>query len=273
MGIDDLIMLAKKRGISTIAITDLDCQAGTIRGRVIGERFGVSVIPGAEFSCTDPQSGREVHMLCYLSDSPDRLEGLCHANLAARKKATQYMLMKFVQRFPVRPELVHECARGSTCVYPQHMMRALMESGLTEQIHGEAYQELFTEESPRNILHRARFPSPLEVLEAIHQSGGIAVLAHPGKDGASRLLEELVGAGLDGVEVFHSANSREEQKQLLALAKDENMLVTGGSDFRGMYGMGCVSIGHEQVNDAQVSSLLSYKSRTHRARRQQVAFG
>ncbi|MCL2299964.1 MAG: PHP domain-containing protein [Firmicutes bacterium] len=272
MGIDDLILLAKKRGISTIAITDQDCQAGTIRGRVIGERHGVSVIPGVEISCTDPQSGREAHMLCYLSDSPDRLEGLCHANLASRKKAAQYMLLKFVQRFPVGPELVHECARGATCVYPQHMMRALMESGLTDRIHGEIYRELFTPESPRNILRKASFPSPFEVLEAIHQSGGIAVLAHPAENGAMSLLEELIPAGLDGVEVFHSANSREEQKQLLALAKAENMLVTGGSDFRGMYGMGCVTVGQEQVNDAQVNSLLTYKSRMHRARRQQVAF-
>jgi len=272
MGIDDLILLAKKRGISTIAITDLDCQAGTIRGRVIGERHDVAVIPGVEISCTDPQSGQEVHMLCYLSDSPDRLEGLCHANILTRKKAAQYMLMKFVQLFPVEPSLVNECARGATCLYPQHMMRALMESGLTDRIHGDIYRELFTQESGKNILYTARFPSPLEVLEAIHQSGGIAVLAHPAENGAMGLLEDLVRAGLDGVEVFHSANSREEQKQLLALAKAENMLVTGGSDFRGMYGVGCVTVGHEQVNDAQVSSLLSYKSRMHRARRQQVAF-
>ena len=269
MGIDDLIMLAKKRGITTIAITDQDCQAGTVRGRVIGERHGVTVIPGVEISCTDPHTGDEVHMLCYLSDSPDRLEGLCHANLAQRKKAAQFMLLKFTQRFPVGPELVHECARGSTCIYPEHMMRALMESGLTDRIHGEIYQELFTWDSPKNILRRARFPSPIEVLEAIHQSGGIAVLAHPGENSAADLLDDLVRAGLDGVEVFHSANAREDQKQLLALAKAENMLVTGGSDFRGMYGAGCVTVGQEQVNDAQVSSMLSYKSRMHRARRQQ----
>lgn len=271
MGIDDLIILAKKCGVSTIAITDQDCQAGTIRGRVIGERHGITVIPGVEISCTDPDSGKEVHMLCYLSESPDRLEGLCHSNLAARKKAAQYMLLKFVQRFPVSPELVHECARGSTCVYPQHMMRALMESGMTDQIYSDTYRELFTPESETNILYNARFPSPFEVLEAIHKSGGIAVLAHPHENGAFHLLDKLIAAGLDGVEVFHRSAAREEQKALLALAKSENILVTGGSDFRGMYGIGCVSVGHEQVNDAQVSSLMSYKSRMHRAKRHAAA--
>jgi predicted metal-dependent phosphoesterase TrpH len=267
MGIDDLIMLAKQRGIGTIAITDQDCQAGTIRGRIIGERYNVTVIPGVEFSCTDNRSGSEVHMLCYLSESPDRLESLCRANLAARKRATQFMLHKFIQRFSITPELVQECAKGSTCIYPQHMMRALMESGLTDSFYGEIYEELFQEGSPSNILHPARFPSPFAVMDAIHQSGGIAVLAHPGGSAAMDLLDELIAEGLDGFEVFHSRNNREEQKQLLTLAKDNNLLVTGGSDFCGMYGRGCVTIGHEQVNDAQVSSLLTYKSRMRRAKR------
>ena len=269
MGIDDLIVLAKKRGLSHIAITDLDCMAGTVRGRVIGERYGVKVIHGVELSCTS-DDGREIHMLGYVCDSPDRLEGLCRANLQARKRAAQYMLLKFVQRFDVAPELVYECARGATCLYPQHMMRALLESGLTDRICGEIYEELFTEESPNNILHRAKFRSPFEVLEAIHQAGGVAVLAHPGEQYAYDLLDELIAAGLDGVEVFHRSNPRELQKSLLKTAKQANILVTGGSDFRGMYGPGVVTIGQQQINDSQVNSLLTYKSRMRRAKRQAV---
>jgi len=267
-GIDALIMLAKQRGITTIAITDQDCQAGTIRGRVIGERYNIDVVPGIELSCTDPNTRREVHMLCYLCDSPDRLEGLCRANLAARKLAAEYMLHKFIQRFSIGPELVNECAKGSTCIYPQHMMRALMESGITDRIYGEIYDELFHEESSKNILRPALFQSPFAVMEAIHQAGGIAVLAHPGGSVAMDLLGELIDEGLDGVEVFHRANSREDQKYLLSLAKANNMLVTGGSDFMGMYSRGCVTVGQEQVNDSQVNSLLTYKSRMRRNKRQ-----
>ena len=53
LGIEDLILLAKKLKVETIAITDHDCLAGTVRGKVIGERHGVQVIPGVEFSCID----------------------------------------------------------------------------------------------------------------------------------------------------------------------------------------------------------------------------
>ncbi len=270
MGIGEVVSLAKKQGMTTIAITDQDCLGGTERGRIMGDRYGITVIPGVEMSCTDPGTSREVHILCYLLESPDRLEGLCHRNLQIRKRASQYMLLKLIQRYPISAELVQECAKGSTCIYPQHMLRALMESGLTDRIYGEAYEELFTPASPDNILVHPKFPSPAEVIEAIHQSGGVAVLAHPGKDGVADLLPELISAGLDGIEIYHGSNTREEQKRLLALAKSENILVTGGSDFRGMYGNGCITIGREQVNDSQVNSLLNYKSRVRRTRRQAV---
>ena len=46
VGIEDLIVIAQKSGIETIAITDHDCLAGTVRGQVIGKRYGVNVIPG-----------------------------------------------------------------------------------------------------------------------------------------------------------------------------------------------------------------------------------
>ena len=77
VGIEDLIVIAQKSGIETIAITDHDCLAGTVRGQVIGKRYGVNVIPGVELSAFDNEAGKKVHILCYLADTPDRLEGLC----------------------------------------------------------------------------------------------------------------------------------------------------------------------------------------------------
>ena len=38
MGIDDLLVLASKRGVDTLAITDRDCQAGNVRAAIIGKR-------------------------------------------------------------------------------------------------------------------------------------------------------------------------------------------------------------------------------------------
>jgi len=264
MGIDDLIILAKKQGVNNIAITDHDCLAGTVRGRLIGERHGVTVIPAVEFSSTDTKRGKKVHILCYLSDSPDRLEGLCRRNLTARKRASQYMAIKVAQRYPATPELIVKCASGSTNIYKQHIMHALMECGITDQIFGNLYDELFSEESDTNIIVNAKFPDPVEILAAIHDAGGIAVLAHPCLFDSMELLEELIPLGLDGVEVWHPQCSKEQTSVLQAIAVKNNLLMTGGSDFHGMYSKGKLTLGDVLTPDEQMTSLLNYKARQRR---------
>jgi predicted metal-dependent phosphoesterase TrpH len=261
LGIDDLVVLAKKQGLETIAITDHDCLAGTVRGKLIGERHGVNVIPGVELSCTDRERGEKVYLLCYLSDSPDRLEGLCHRNLLASKRASQYMMLKAAQHYPITPELVLKCAAGSTCVYKQHIMHALLESGVAGGIYDEIYYELFSKESPDNILVEARYPEPSEVLEAIHEAGGIAVLSMPGAYSDFGMVDELIEQGLDGIEVWHSSNTVEQRTILLEKAKANGLVVTGGSDFHGMYNKGRVKLGSEITPTAQLNALMSYKSK------------
>ena len=58
LGIEDIINLAKRKGLETIAITDHDCLAGTVRGKIIGARHGIQVIPGVELSATDASPTR-----------------------------------------------------------------------------------------------------------------------------------------------------------------------------------------------------------------------
>ena len=106
MGIDDLIQLAKKSGIDTIAVTDHDFIAGTVRAGVLGKRLGVNIIPAAEFTCTDKKRSSKAHILCYLPDRPEQLLGLCKRNTEIRKSATRIMALRVAERYPVSPELI-----------------------------------------------------------------------------------------------------------------------------------------------------------------------
>lgn len=262
MGIDDLIVLAQKKGITTIAITDRDCQAGTVRGKIIGERRGITVIPGVEISATDTKRGNNVEILCYLSDSPDRLEGLCHRNIVQRKKASQLMTLKIARKYPITPELVLKCATGATAVFEQHIMHALLECGLTDKIYGELYEELFSPESPENVLVKVTYPDAAEVIDAIHEAGGIAVLAHPAVSGCFELMEELADKGiLDGIEVYHPENTPEQQNMLKKFAKEKGILALGGTDFKGMYTKNKVSVGDCLTPDADLKALMTYKNK------------
>ncbi|MBR6940989.1 MAG: PHP domain-containing protein [Clostridia bacterium] len=261
MGIDDLIVLAQKKGLTTIAVTDRDCQAGTVRAKITGERKGINVIPGVELSSYDSKRNAYAEILCYLADSPDRLEGLCHRNIAVRKRASQMMTLKVARRFPITPELVTKCATGSTAVFKEHIMHALMECGLTDRIYGSLYDELFSPESADNVLVTAKYPEPVEIIEAIHEAGGIAVLAHPGAGSGFELLEELISQGLDGVEVWHPENSEEQKTELLKITKAKGLLAVGGTEFKGMYSKQPLIIGEIGTPEANVKALLGYKTK------------
>ena len=265
MGIDDLIVLAQKRGVDTIAIADRDCQAGNVRGKIIGERKGITVIPGVEISAYDKKRGRYAEILCYLADSPDRLEGLCHRNIAARKRASQMMTLKIARKYPITPDLVTKVATGSTAVFEQHIMHALAECGLTTSIYGDLYNELFSPESPDNVIVIADYPEPADIIAAIHEAGGIAILAHPGSRDSFELMEELIDAGLDGVEAFHPDNTEEQQKSLVKFAKEHSILAVGGTEFKGMYSKRALSVGDIAVPEANIKALLSYKSKKKKA--------
>ncbi len=234
-GIEDVIALAKRIGLDFISLTDHDTMASFSRSKILAERYGIHVIPGVEFSAYDELRNRKVHILCYLPLKPDRLEGLCIRANESRKKAGNEMAKLVMKKYPITAESITKYSSGSNCIYKQHIMRALFDAGYTTSIYGGLFQELFNKETG-SCLVSYRYPNVYEVLDAIHQAGGIAVMAHPSVYRSMDLLCELTEKGLlDGVEVYHPRNTQEDRNSCLSLAQKKGLLVTGGSDFHGMY--------------------------------------
>lgn len=271
LGIEDLILLAKKRGITTIAITDHDCLAGTVRGKVIGERHGVTVIPGVELSGTDKTNGQEIHMLCYKPDFPDRLEGLCRRSSVIRKKSSHLMMLKTAQRYPITPEFVVKCATGSTNIFKVHIMQALIENGFADRIYGDLYKKLFSSDSEDNINHVPEYEDIFDILKQIHDAGGIAVLANPQRCKNEKLIDDLVEAGLDGIEVYSPELTDEEKAKFIKYAKKKKILTTGGSNFKGLYNKTVLSVGDCDLPDECVAELNAYKARKKKLEKKKAA--
>ena len=264
LGIEDIISFAKKKGLETIAITDHDCLAGTVRGKIIGARQGIQVIPGVELSATDEKNDRNVHILCYLPDAPDMLEGLCKRNSLARKKAGHFMMLQTAKRFPISTEFITKCATGSTNLYKKHIMQALIECGYTDSFNGELYDRLFSKDSEENILVVPKYEDVKTVIEAVHTAGGVAILAHPYASGCIDDLADYIEYGIDGIEVFHPSADEEQQAALKKFASKNKLLMTGGSDFHGLYNTYKVSLGDYSTPDDCLHALLSYKAKQKR---------
>ena len=74
---------------------------------------------------------------------------------------------------------------------------------------------------------------PEVVIAEIHGAGGLASIAHPGKLGDDALVQAVVDAGLDAVEVFHPDHTGADEARYEALASRLGLLTTGGSDYHG----------------------------------------
>lgn len=257
LGIEELILLAKRRGLSTIAVTDHDTTAGATRAVVIGKRQEIRVLHGVEFSTLDKQRGKKAHLLCYLSDHPDRLEGICRRTSENRRAAAAEIMRKVMRYYPLIPDLVLKCAAGSTSIFKQHVLHALMTTGYADSLFGSVYDKLFGEDGVAKVA--IDYPDIREVLAAIHEAGGIAVLAHPYVYDSEDMLEELIALGLDGVEAWHPSHTEEQTAALLQLAHTHGLVTTGGSDFHGMYTRVPHPIGSVAAPDEAVKALLNYK--------------
>lgn len=263
LGIEDLIALAKRRGLSAIAVTDHDTTAGATRAVILGNRMGIRVIPGVEFSTWDAKREQKAHLLCYLCDHPDRLEGICHRVGESRRAAAQEIVRRVMRYYPIVPDLVSKAAVGSTTIFKQHVMHALFSAGYADSLFGDAFDRLFGKDGVARVA--VDYPNIEETLAAIHEAGGIAVLAHPFVYGGLELAEELIPLGLDGIEVWHPSCSPEQTAELESFACEHGLLMTGGSDFHGMYAPSPRPIGSVTAPDEALEALLAYKEKAAKA--------
>ena len=259
MGIEEILSIAKRRGLSAIAITDHDAVAGATRACVIAERLNIEVIHGVEMSAYDTKRQRKVHILGYMCDSPDRLEGTCLQIRKSRRAAANAMISKVLRYYPIIPDTIARHATGSTSIYKQHIMHALMECGYADSIYGEVYDKLFAYQKGCAFAP-VEYPDVREIIDLIHSAGGLAVLAHPYVYDSIDLMEELTAEGLlDGIEVWHPSNDEDRISVLKSFAEAHTLLMTGGTDFHGLYSDSLRPIGSCGAPENTVKLMKAYK--------------
>jgi hypothetical protein len=145
-----------------------------------------------------------------------------------------------------------------------------MEAGYTTEIFGDLHKKLFTKASPLNVSMDPTYPEPQEIIDAIHEAGGIAVLANPQRCKNEKLLDELVAAGLDGIEVYTPEMSDEDKARFIKYAKKNKILTTGGSNFKGLYNKHILSVGDCDLPDECIQEMNTYKARKKKLERKKA---
>jgi predicted metal-dependent phosphoesterase TrpH len=230
----ELIELARRNGLRALALTDHDTVEGVAELMRLGKEAGIPVIPGVEISTTLRE--HTVHMLGY---------GLDPANPALLAWLKPLQEGREIRNAAILDKLRHlgihitieEVERISCCGQTgrPHIARFLVEKGVVENFEAAFRQYLGRNKSA--WARRFSYPAE-ESIAMIHRCGGVAVLAHPGQlDQQMRLqpvlIRELALRGLDGLELYYPTHTRKMMKKLRAIAAEQKLLVTGGSDFHG----------------------------------------
>ncbi len=256
LGIEDVIVQAKRLNIDFLSITDHDTLSSFSRAHILGERYGVKVIQGVEMSAWDKSRGKKVHILCYAPKKPDRLEGLCLKSCEIRKACSKEMIENVMKLYPITPESVLKHCTGSKSIFKSHIMRALIEYGYALEFYGDLNNELFNLDKGICLVER-EYPDVRFVLDLIHSARGVAVMAHPAMYDSLDLLEELAAEKkIDGVEVYHYSADEEKRRELLSIAEKYDLIVTGGSDFHGLYNAVPTHLGSETTSKENLDRII-----------------
>ena len=243
----ELVRKASSLGLSAIAITDHDNDAGCADAIDEGTKLGVEVVPGVEISCDvedlaergfNPSSRPTMHLLGYFipqSDNP-LSEGL--ADLQYHRANRNRIIVDRLNELGVNitfEEVEAEAGGPGSQIGRPHFAAVMVRHDAVPD-----YQTAFDDylaKGAKAYIGRKLY-RPVEAVELMIEARVVPVLAHPLTmnitfDEIERFTDELAEVGLKGIEGYHGDWSLEAQDPLRSYADRKGLIASGGSDYHG----------------------------------------
>ena len=223
-----VVAAARALQLTAIALTDHDTLEGVVDAQEAGARLGVRVIAGVELSALDGE--REIHLLgLHLSRTAELDRQLASFRAARRKRAEQIVTRLNAIGIPVRLEVVLAIA-GTGAIGRPHVARAIIEGGWARD-QRDAFDRFLGSGRPAFVPKERLLLA--EAVQLVHRAGGLAIWAHPAREGSLARTRQLVAAGIDGLEVRHPSHTSEDAARLGAIVEHLGLVASGGSDWHG----------------------------------------
>ncbi|XP_038886806.1 3',5'-nucleoside bisphosphate phosphatase [Benincasa hispida] len=236
-----LVERAHGNGVKVLALTDHDTMSGIPEAIEAARRFGIKIIPGVEISTIfsnggDSESEEPVHILAYYSSCGpakiEKLEKFLENIREGRFLRAKNMVSKLNElKLPLKWDHVAKITGKGVAPGRLHVARAMVEAGYVENLK-QAFSRYLFDGGPAYSMGSE--PCAAEAIQLIHDTGGVAVLAHPwALKNPVAIIRRLKDAGLQGLEVYRSDG---KLAAYCDLADNYGLLKLGGSDFHGRGG-------------------------------------
>ena len=228
---------AKRKNLGIIAITDHDVLDSYEELKVEAEKAGIIAIRGVEIDSIF--EGHLVHLLAYKFEDNEKLfklinhakEQLLETSIELiRRMENDYEGISLEDYNSYEYERRKGGWKGIHYLHDRKITEGLFD-GVKFYGKYDCGHEKFA------------FPSVEEVCNTVHDANGYVVLAHPcnyysnkNKEEILEKLEILKSLGIDGVECYYPANSDLMTNTCLEFCKDNNLIITAGSDGHGDFG-------------------------------------
>jgi len=230
----ELVQMGETIGLKAMALTDHDTISGNIALLEAARSARLQAIPGVEVSAEF--SAGTLHLLGYFirPDHEPLNEALARIRSGRNDRNDQILGKLQAMGYAISLQDVKEFS-GEEVVGRPHFAQALLAKGYVKTSR-EAFDRFLGKGKPA-YCDRFRL-SPEESISLIAQAGGVPVLAHPSTlrlnpTELRREVGKLAENGLQGIEVYYSEHSREQEAAYLKLTAEFNLVATGGSDFHG----------------------------------------
>lgn len=260
---EQVVDTALECNLDVIALTDHDniLSHKIAYDYVSKNGYKLEIIPGVEINTI--YKGYEVHILGYFMDAanPDFVK-LLKEQQQARINQTRQIVELLNKKAGIRvkfEDIKALVAPGGSIGRP-HIARAITSAGGVANVM-EAYSKYINDSSPVYVTRKT--VSPHDAVEIIYDAGGIPVFAHPiDVDISEKLIKELTGFGLRGIEAYHRKHSPAVVEYFSSLAEKFGLIITGGSDFHApSVNHGAILMGKNFVPSWVYDELIKEKKR------------
>jgi len=252
---EEIVRKAAELGLTFMALADHDSVDGIASALEAAKAFpSLKVIPAVEIS-TDVPSG-EVHVLGYFIDYTSRElnEALSRFRNSREMRAQRMVARLSDLGIHIEWSRVQEIA-GDGSVGRPHIAQAMLEKGYIASIK-EAFEKYIARDGPAYVGREKM--TPVEAVELIARTNGLPVMAHPFTvPDPEALIAEMKTAGLVGIEAYYNGYTADEINRLVGLAKEYDLIATGGSDYHGLDDSNEIVMGDVAVPGESVEQLIA----------------
>ena len=255
MSPEELLHLAKEKKLSGISITDHDTIDGyTDKIFQLARNLDIMLLQGVEIS--SEFSSSSVHILGYGFDLKSKAFQDFLLDIQERKRQRNVKILEKLRsnNIQITEEELYEYAKekgvNKTIVGRPHIASLMLEKKYIANIQ-EGFDR-FLKDDGMCYVAGDRVSSEL-VVKKLHEANGIAILAHPHLIKSKKLLKKLLNLGFDGIEVYYGRLPFYIETNWKKIAEDNNLLITGGSDFHGSIkphiSLGCSWVDKDVFNE------------------------